>query len=74
MKADDTVENLLETTKLSLYTLFTVPEQHNDLSLSDANQLLAYATDVAVNLVSQPAIIGEVMSRIELFVTYDCLL
>ena len=58
IKADDTVENLLETTKLSLYSLFTLEEQYANLTCIDAQNLLTEATDAAVALVSRPIVIG----------------
>ena len=74
IKADNTVENLLETTKLSLYSLFTVSEPLDSLSCKDVKSLLTEVTNMAVNLGSRPIIIGEIKSRIELFVAFDCLL
>ena len=64
IKTAHTVENLLETTKLSLYSLFTVDEPYSSLSCLDAQNLLNEATDAAVALVSRPVVIDQIRSRI----------
>lgn len=74
IKADNTVENLLETTKLSLYSLFTVASPHDELSCDQASTLLAEVTDTAYALVSRQDIMGQIKSRIELFVAFDSFL
>jgi hypothetical protein len=40
IKADNTFENLIDSTKLSLFTLFTVDEQHANITLEEAKKLL----------------------------------
>lgn len=48
IKPEDTVESLVETTKMSLFSLFTVEGAHSEIGFTEARTLLAEVTERAV--------------------------
>ena len=67
------LESMLTSAKLSLYTPFAIPEQHESISKEKATKMLKEASKKAVDLLRSEQLIEQIHNECELLLIYDSL-